>query len=170
MVFILKMRKMRPEIGSILFTNNQLLQGGAKSQPPLCLASTSVPQWLLQASYFNYNQSELLSPYAKLTLVWTNDAGFPNLERWETAPGTCLSQRCSLSWGYGCFHIGNGIMFHSQCKNDDFNYPVVLKRVDFGSFHCGLVVTNPTSIHEETGLIPGLAQWLKDSALPWAVV
>ena len=39
----------------------------------------------------------------------------------------------------------------------------------FRSSHFGLVATNLTSNHEDAGLIPSLAQWVKDLVLPKAV-
>ena len=42
-----------------------------------------------------------------------------------------------------------------------------VKKVRTRSSHCGSAVRNLTRIHEDVGLIPGLAQWVKDLVLQW---
>ena len=47
----------------------------------------------------------------------------------------------------------------SQASERDREVPLVVQQL-----------TNPISIHEDADSTPGLAQWVKDLALPWAVV
>ena len=41
----------------------------------------------------------------------------------------------------------------------------MVKAIEGWSSHCGSVVTNLTSIHEDGHLNPGLTQWVKDPVL-----
>ena len=59
---------------------------------------------------------------------------------------------------------------HSKPSTNVCWYIIHFKKISIESSYCGSEVTNPTSIHEDEGSIPGLIQWIKDLTLPWAVV
>ena len=46
----------------------------------------------------------------------------------------------------------------------------VFRNAEMGVSTAAQQLMNLTSIHEDAGLIPGLAQWVKNLAWPWAVV
>ena len=46
------------------------------------------------------------------------------------------------------------------------NFIIFIKNLSIGNSHCGAAETNPTSVHENAGSIPGLSQGVKDLALP----
>ena len=41
-----------------------------------------------------------------------------------------------------------------------------INKVEFGVPFMALQLTNPTRNHEDSGLIPDLAQWVRDPVLP----
>ena len=53
----------------------------------------------------------------------------------------------------------------SQCIPISNHYVVPFKYTQFWSSHPGSAEMNLTGIHEDTGSIPGLTQWVKNQAL-----
>ena len=75
-----------------------------------------------------------------------------------------------ITMGVGCYHLaGMKVIItqevHSEFYKSNVPDPFYLKEKGRSS-HCGSAAMNPTSINEDLGWIPGLAQWVKDLALP----
>ena len=92
-------------------------------------------------------------------------------------PGDC--HLCSLHQGAHPEMLKSALIQLSFCSWEDHGLSRVfsvgrkncsLKWKDCGSSHLGTAETNPTRNRGVAGSIPGLFQWVKDLALPWAVL
>ena len=74
---------------------------------------------------------------------------------------------CAMMGTHFEFDILDNYVFHFL-KNPSylFDYAGIKILVISRSFPCGAVETNPTSIHEDVGLIPDLAQCVRYLGLP----
>ena len=70
--------------------------------------------------------------------------------------------RSSVDGHLGCFHVL--AIVDSAVVNIGVHVSFSVKVLS-GSSCCGSVETNLASFHEDTDLIPGLTQWVKDPAL-----
>ena len=83
-----------------------------------------------------------------------------------------LLYQAKVSWWHfwQCRQVSLGKGLHGHCWMETAKWLQNLEGERAASSRVILQITNLTGIQEGAGLIPRLPQWVKDPALPWAIV
>ena len=72
---------------------------------------------------------------------------------------------CSICREHNYLYIKSQGTHQNFYRTGEFSKFIDYKPIKIWSTYHSSAVMNPTNIHEDAGLIPGLAQWVKDPAL-----
>ena len=96
---------------------------------------------------------------------WIKDPVLPGAVVWASGCSSNLFCRLGTSICCGC-----GPKNILKKKKTNFKIKNLTRVCKCRNSHWGSAVTNPPSIHEDAGSIPGLTHWVQDLVFPWAVV